>query len=306
MGKYLGVSMVQLNIVPGNTEANVSRMLQIAEGAMEDFPWLNLICFSELAIPGFNAATWEQQAEPVPGPTTERFAAFAKKHQVYVIPGSLFEKDGGNVYNTAPILGPEGQLVTKYRKMFPWRPLEPTTPGTEFCVFDIPDLCRVGVCICYDFWFPEVCRQLAWMGADVIVHPTMTPTAMAGPEKNVAIVRALENQVYMVSISGCGIHGGIGLGGGSILVGPNGRILQELDKSENIVNELLDLERVELAQEYGSVCMSVQNMKHLLEYNHKFPMYADLEKGEFFKKRKGTAPIETYISRRQIKLPFTF
>lgn len=61
-----------------------------------------------------------------------------------------------------------------------------------------------------------------------------------------------------------------------------------------------------MAQEYGSVCMSVQNMKHLLEYNHKFPMYADLEKGEFFKKRKAAAPIETYISRRQIKLPFTF
>jgi hypothetical protein len=122
----------------------------------------------------------------------------------------------------------------------------------------------------------------------------------------VAIVRALENQVYMVSISGCGIHGGIGLGRGSVLVDPDGRVLQELDKSENIVNEILDLERVELAQEYGSVCMSVQTMKHLPEYNHKIPMYTEgLEKGEFFKRRKAAAPVGTYISRRQIKLPFT-
>lgn len=305
MGKYLGVCAVQINIVPGDTEANVTRMLEIAEGAVEDFPYLNLICYSELVIPGFHPLKWESQAQSIPGPTTERFSEIAKKHSIYIIPGSMFEKEGDKIYNTTPIIGPDGSIITRYRKMFPWLPLEPSVPGTEFCVFDIPDLCRIGVCICYDFWFPEVCRHLAWMGADVIVHPTMTPTGMAGPEKIVAQTRALENQVYMINVSGCGLHGGIGLGGGSCIIDPDGRMLQELDGSENIVNEILDLDRVALSQEYGSVCGSVQTLKHLAVFKHKFPMYeGDLEEGEFFKKRGKADTIETYAARRKICLPF--
>lgn len=305
MGKYLGVCVVQMEIVPGETEANVSKMLEIAEGAFEDFPWLNLILFSELVVPGFHPLKWQEQGEPIPGPTTERFSALAKKHGKYVVPGSMIEKEGDKFYNSTPVLGPDGSLVAKYRKSHTWIPLEPFTPGTEFCVFDIPDLCRVGVCICYDFWFPEVCRTLAWMGAEVILHPTMTPTGIAGPEKAVARVRALENQVYMVSSSGCGLHGGLGLAGGSIIVDPHGRVLQELDSAENAVTEALDLERVALAQEYGAM-QAIPTMKHLQTFGHKYPVYTEgYEKGEFFKKRGPADNIESYLARKQIKLPFT-
>ena len=306
MGKYLGVSAVQMNIVPGDTNANVTKMLDLARGNVEDFPWVNMIVFSELVIPGFNAATLVEQAEPVPGPTTERIGEVAKELGVYIVAGSMFEKAGDDLYNTTPVLGPDGSLVAKYRKMFPWLPLEPSKPGKEFCVFDIPGLCRVGVCICYDFWFPEVCRQLTWMGADVIVHPTMTPTSLQRAEIDVAKVRALENGVFMVSASGSGLHGGLGLGGGSVIIDPEGRVLQQLDNSENIVNELLNLEQVEISQEFGSVTLSVQGMKHLAEMNHTFPIYTEgYKKGEFFKKRGAAQGIESYLGRRKISLPYT-
>ncbi len=305
MGKYLGVSVVQMNIVPGDTEANLSKMLALIEGNQEDFPWVNMVVCSELVIPGFNAATWVDQAEPVPGPSTERIGEVAKELGIYIVAGSMFEKEGELYYNTTPVLGPDGSLVTKYRKMFPWRPIEPSTPGTEFCVFDIPDLCRVGVCICYDFWFPEVCRQLAWMGAEVIVHPTMTPTHLQRSEQEVARVRALENGVFMVSASGCGLHGGLGLGGGSIIADPEGRTLQQLDNSENIVNEVLSLERAELCQEYGSMTCSIPTIKHLADFGHKIPMYqGDYTDGDFFKKRGSCMTIESYVETKNITMPF--
>jgi len=304
MGKYLSVVMVQMDIAPGDTEANVSRMLAIAGEAVADFPWVNLVCFSELVVPGFSAATWQKQAEPIPGPTTDRFAEFAKKNGVYVCGGSMFEKADGKIYNSAPVLAPDGSLVANHRKMFPWRPVEPSEPGTEFTVFDIPDVGRIGLCICYDFWFPEVCRQLTWMGAEVILHPTMTPYPMGAAERIICQANAVQNQVYFVSVAGSGLHGGLGLYGCSCIVDPDGKLVEEMGHNEAVTQTVLDLDKVALAQEYGALA-GLPTMKHLLEYNHKFPMYQEgnLANGEFYKKRTMSNDFGTYVARRQIKLP---
>lgn len=316
MGRYFGLAGIQNDIVCGDTEANVSRMLAQAEGIARDMPWVNLMMWSELAVTGFDVSTMRSQAEPIPGPTTDRFGALAKKIGVYIVPGSMFELADGKIYNSIPVIAPDGSVVANHRKAYPWRPLEPSEPGTQFTVFDIPGVARVGICNCYEFWYPETCRQLTWMGAELILHPTMTPTGMAcgDTEKIVARVRALENGVYIFNVAGAGQHGGsggmIGLGGGSILVDPDGRIVQELDKSPNLFCDLIDFEKVELCQEYGSVSMSVQGMKHLAEFGHSLPMYdamaaGKLTDGEFFKKRKAAAPFSKYKTVRQIKLPFT-
>jgi formamidase len=303
MGRYLSVAMVQMQIAPGDTEANVSKMLRIAEEASYDFPWVNMFCFSELVIPGFNAATWQAQAETIPGPSTDRFAELAQRRGIYIQPGSMFEIADGKIYNSAPVLGPDGSLVANHRKMFPWQPLEPSEPGTEFTVFDIPEVGRIGLCICYDFWFPEMCRQLTWMGAEVILHPTMTPTSLGSSEKIIAQARALENQVYIVSCGGCGLHGGLGLAGGSLIVDAEGRIMAELGDGENVVTEVLDLDKVTLAQEYG-LRAGVPIVKHLAHFNPKLPIYEDLRAGDVYKRVGACDTISTYAPRRQITLPF--
>lgn len=301
--KYFGIAVVQMEIVPGDTEANVSRMLEIGQGCAAAFPWVNMICYSELAIPGFSADTWEQQAESIPGPSTDRFAAFAKEAGIYVQPGSLFEAADGKIYNSAPVLGPDGSLVAKHRKSFPWQPLEQSEPcpGPEFTVFDIPDVGRFGLCICYDFWFPEICRQLAWMGAEVILHPTMTPTCYGPVEKAMAQSRAIENQVYMVSCGGTGIHGGLGLAGGSMIIDPDGHVVTQLGEGENCVTEILHMDRVALAQEYG-LRGGTPMLKHLGHYNPDVPMYKDIRAGEFYKKRTIPIDLDTYMNRRQFTL----
>ena len=93
------------------------------------------------------------------------------------MPGSLYERgDDGNVYNTAIAVSPLGEIAATYRKVFPWQPYEQTTPGHEFVVFDIPGVGRIGLAICYDGSFPETARQLAWLGAEVIIQPTLTTT----------------------------------------------------------------------------------------------------------------------------------
>jgi len=170
MTRHFAIAGVQMTITPGNTEENVLKIERFIGNVSTAFPWVDMICFSEFCIPGFNPQTWKEQAEPIPGATTDRLCKTAKVNRKWLLPGSMFERDGDKIYDSAFIISPEGKITAKYRKMFPWTPLEPSTPGDEFCVFEVPKVGRFGLCICYDAWFPEVTRTLAWMGAEVAYY----------------------------------------------------------------------------------------------------------------------------------------
>ena len=164
---------------------NLERVLATMEDAKNQ--GADLFCVPELALVPFfpqheRFVGAADLAEPIPGPTTNKFCELAEKYAKWIIPGSMVEKRGEDFHNTSVLISPEGEVVARYSKMHTWLPLEPFTPGKEFCVFDIPEVGRIGICICYDLWFPEVCRQLAWMGAEVIFHPTMTPASLGAQE----------------------------------------------------------------------------------------------------------------------------
>jgi predicted amidohydrolase len=132
-------------------------------------------------------------AEPVPGPSTEYFGRLAKKHGMYIV-DSVYERDGRLVYNTAALIGPDGELVGKYRKVtLPRGEVEwGVQPGHEYPVFETR-FGKVGMMTCYDGFFPEVARQLTLNGAEVIAWP------VAGCNPLLAAARACENHVYIVS-----------------------------------------------------------------------------------------------------------
>ena len=119
--------------------------------------------------------------------------------------------------------------------------------GTEFCVFDVPGAGRFGVSICYDMWFPETTRTLAAMGAEVILHPTMTDTIDRDVELAIARASAAQNQVYFFDINGVG-DGGVGR---SIVCDPSGYVLHQADGGAEIVPINVDFERVRRERELG-------------------------------------------------------
>jgi predicted amidohydrolase len=132
-------------------------------------------------------------AEPVPGPSTEYFGTLAKQHNLYIAAG-LVERDGHVIYNVAALIGPDGKLVGKYRKVCLPRTeiMAGVTPGTEYPVFDTR-FGKVGMMVCYDGFFPEVARELTKNGAEVIAWPVW------GCNPKLAEARAIENHVYVVS-----------------------------------------------------------------------------------------------------------
>jgi formamidase len=93
------------------------------------------------------------------------------------VPGSVWERRPEGIYNTALVLSPEGELVTTYRKCFPWQPYEASPPGRRVVTFEIEGVGKVGLAICHDGAFPEVFRQLAWDGAEAVLQVVLTGTS---------------------------------------------------------------------------------------------------------------------------------
>ena len=132
-------------------------------------------------------------AEAIPGPSTEYLGSLAAKHHLHIAL-SLYERDGHLVYNTAVLLGPDGKLIGKYRKVcLPHGEVEKgIAPGHVYPVFDTA-FGKVGLMVCYDGFFPEVARELGNRGAEVIAWPVW------GCDPLLARARACENHVYLVS-----------------------------------------------------------------------------------------------------------
>ncbi|MDP7204721.1 MAG: carbon-nitrogen hydrolase family protein [Pirellulaceae bacterium] len=137
--------------------------------------------------------TYAECAESIPGPSTRYFGSLAKKHDLYIVAG-LLERDRHLVYNVSVLIGPDGKVVGKYRKVtLPRGEIEGgITPGTEYPVYQTR-FGKVGMMICYDGFFPEVARELSNRGAEVIAWPVWGCNPMLGA------ARACENHVYVIS-----------------------------------------------------------------------------------------------------------
>jgi formamidase len=194
----------------------------------------------------------ERVAVDIPGPLTDRLGALARETGLWLVPGSLYERDGDRVRNTAVVLSPTGELVAVYRKCFPWSPYEKCAPGSELMTFDIPDVGRIGLAICYDGAFPEVPRQLAWWGAEVMLQPMLTQTSDRDGELAIARATAIQNQMAVVNLNAASPAGG----GRSVVVDAEGVVRYEAGAGEEVIVDVIDLDAVARARERGSYGMN--------------------------------------------------
>ncbi len=167
------------------------------------------------------------------------------------------------------VINPHGEIVARYNKMFPFYPYETgVTGGDEFLIFDVPEIGRFGLSICYDMWFPETSRTLAVEGVEVIIHPTLTGTIDRDIELAIVQATAATNQCYVFDINGLG-DGGTGR---SLVCGPDGRILYQASTGEEMIPIEIDLERVLRSRENGILRLG-QPLKSFRDRNITFGIY---------------------------------
>jgi formamidase len=254
----LSIAALQTSPVARDPVATLRLLGERVAGVRDLSPGVQLVMFPELHLPGLppplelhGHAT--DLAVEVPGPLTDELGAIARAHGIWLLPGSVYERgEGDRLHNTCLVFSPEGELEARYRKVFPWQPHETTSPGEHFVTFDIPDVGRMGLCICYDGSFPETCRQLAWMGAEVVLQPSLTTTSDRAQEQVMARANAIFNQFYVVSLN-AGAPAGIGR---SLIVDPEGLVRLQAGDGEEILTDVLDLDAVTRVRKYGTAGVS--------------------------------------------------
>jgi len=228
------------------------------------FPWLNMIVLSELATYGPE----KKYACSLPSDAEKFYCQLAKEHDIWLIPGSLYEQIGEEIFNTTTVINNSGEVVDRYRKIYPFLPYEKgVSSGKDFVVFDVPQG-RIGVAICYDLWFPEVARQMVSMGAEVLIYPTLTGTVDRSLELVLAQSTAITNQSYVITINSAG-HLGYGQ---SIFVGPEGNIVYQANTGVEIIPIEVDFSLVKRNRERGLHGLG-QPLKSFRDNQIAFPCY---------------------------------
>jgi predicted amidohydrolase len=234
-------------------EEQVFGLLERAAGKGVD-----LIALPEVWPLQGSAKLIREAAEPVPGPRTERLAAFAREHGVWLNGGSVLERDGERVFNTSVLFDREGLPVASYRKIHLFDADPPdAVPSRESSVFSAGDQVvtaetefgRVGLSICYDVRFPELYRALAVQGATIMFVPAAFRYETGVDHWHALLrARAIEDQAFVVAAAQWGSWGPEAGErrnfGHSLVADPWGRVIAEAPDGVGVTLAELDLAKL--------------------------------------------------------------
>lgn len=259
---YLSIAGLQLEL---GAEDNLSTIEREIDLVKKRFPWIQMVVLPELCTYGANTG----MAVQLPGEVENCFREAAKKNDIWLIPGSIYERREDKVYNTAPVINPDGEVIARYSKQYPFYPYEKNVEGSDnFVVFEVPGVGKIGLIICYDIWFPEIIRQLAWMGAEAVIVPTLTNTIDRDVELAISRANAATNQLYFFSLNSAGRLGY----GKSIVVGPDGTIIHQASASRDIITVEMDFNHVRRVRERGLHGLG-QPLKSFRDAGITYPVY---------------------------------
>ncbi len=245
---------------------NVEKALErIADAAAAG---ANVICLSELFAAPYPCQSEDHcqfdHAEPIPGPTSEALSLAAQQYGVVLV-GSIFERRAAGLYhNTAVVYDADGHLAGMYRKMhIPDDPLYYEkfyfTPGDLGFGSFATRFGRIGVCVCWDQWYPEAARLVALSGAEILFYPTAIgwlpdEKAAFGASQHSAwetMMRshAIANGVFVAAANRTGVEDQLEFWGASFVADPNGNVLARAahDVEENL-HAACDLDRIEVVR----------------------------------------------------------
>lgn len=252
------IAAIQMSTVADKMEnvRTVKAYLEKIKDENQDF-----VILPEMFCCPYQTENFPIYAEKEGGPVWQQLSGYAKQYGIYLIGGSMPEKDAeGNVYNTSYIFDREGKQIGKHRKVHlfdidvkggqTFKESDMLTAGDSDTVFDT-EFGKIGVMLCFDIRFPELSRMMVNDGAKVIFVPAAFNMTTGPAHWELSFrTRALDNQIYMV---GCAPARDVSAGyiswGHSIVTDPWGRVTGMLDENEGILLAELDMDYEEQVRE---------------------------------------------------------
>jgi predicted amidohydrolase len=244
MTEKIKIALAQISSQREDKKANLKKIEALTIKAKEQ--GCDLVIFPELSLTGYVVKDQIYElAETIPGSTIQKIETLAKKTGLHIIFGmqELSKKTKATIFNTSVLVGPKG-FIGKYRKMYlpthsVFEEKRYFRPGYQAAAFDT-DIGRIGLCICYDIFFPEVFRLTRLMGAQLIVCISASPAVRRGYFEILTSARALENTAFLAYVNVAGLQEGLQFWGGSRMVSPGGDVITmaKYDEEDFVVCEI--------------------------------------------------------------------
>ncbi len=238
------LSVVGLQHAPAGAQTrdevreNLEVLLSLLSDAVNGFPGVDLVVAPEACIQGFAPVNYEEAVLEEDCPEIRALCGRCRTLEIWGVFSFLLWADSRRCYeNTAFVINDRGEIVHRYVKMNPWAPFENSRPGTECTVCSGPKGSRLGIIICADGDYPEIWREAAYQGANIILRPThyMDPWRDVWEITNRA--GAYCNQVYVVGVNCCGParNESRSCFGNSMILGPDGNIITQLSGTPGLI-----------------------------------------------------------------------
>lgn len=254
INKIINIAICQMNITTDKS-ANLQKAEFMIRKAHKDND-SDIVVLPEMFNCPYDHKFFSRFSETYPGETTNMLSGLARELKIFIVGGSIPERDGGRIFNTSFIFGRDGKMIARHRKVhlfdinikngISFKESRFISPGKDITVFNT-DFCMTGVAICYDMRFPELIRKMVLAGAKLIIVPAAFNTITGPAHWHItARVRALDNQVYFTCVSPARDTGGdYVVYGHSLIADPWGSIIAEACEEETILAARLDLSEVE-------------------------------------------------------------
>jgi len=241
MKRIVCAASVQFNLTLGDVEANLSKALAGIRRVREKDARLAVL--PEMWSTGYDYKRLPELAQSTPD-ILKRLQELTAELEMVVV-GSLPERDGDTLYNTAYVVD-KGKILGSYRKLHLFSTMGEDRflqSGDKTLVIPT-SVGRLGVAICYDLRFPELFRKLALEGAEILCMPAEWPKPRQEHWRTLLRARAIENQMFVVATNCCGIQGRLDFFGMSLLIDPRGEVLAEGGESDIELTALFDFEEM--------------------------------------------------------------
>ncbi|MFI0913110.1 carbon-nitrogen hydrolase family protein [Streptomyces abikoensis] len=221
--------------VPASTADSIAALDDAARRAAA--AGARLLLTDELFLTGYALGeAVADLAEPADGPGARAVARVAAEHGLAIGYGYP-ERDGGTVFNSLQLIGPDGTRLANYRKTHLFGEYETTsfTPGRDLVVQAELDGVRIGLLICYDVEFPETVRAHALAGTELLLVPTALMRPYEIVPQTIVPARAWESQLYIAYANRCGVEGDLTFAGLSCLAAPDGTVRARAGAGEDLI-----------------------------------------------------------------------
>ncbi|MEX1029404.1 MAG: carbon-nitrogen family hydrolase [Paenibacillaceae bacterium] len=243
----LHVCLLQIEIQIGQPEENYRKVSEQLHIAISGTAKPDVILLPEMWNTGYALEHIVQLADQYGVRTKKLIADFSRRHEVYVIAGSIADMADGEVRNTTYVFDRTGAVIADYSKIHLFRLMNEEkhlAAGDHVGLFELEGV-SAGMMICYDIRFPELTRKLALDGVKVVFIPAEWPNPRLHHWRTLLMARAIENQMYIVACNRVGTSEGTEFFGHSLIIDPWGEIIAEAGEEESLVTAVLDLDLVD-------------------------------------------------------------